>query len=291
MFAILSNKRNSIPPPQGFTLIELLIVTALLSVLFVVALARFTTFGSQLDLNTASQQTLSILQLARNQTLASEDQDTYGVHFETNRYVLFKGVDFASATETKEYDLSKVEIYEINLTPVGSSDVLFARIRGGTINTGNIKIRLIDDPGRTETILINSLGQVSLQESVSPTGARVIDTRHLHLDFGWSMQSSSTMRLVFSDPGNPDIIEDIDIPTYTSAGKFEWEGTVVVYGDEQILRIHTHTLDPSDTILSVHRDRRNNDKALEIRVDGTTIVTFDASGNATPGSINLLTVQ
>ena len=103
MPAILSKKLNSNLHPQGFTLIELLIVISLLSVLFVVALARFTTFGSQLDLDTASQQTLSILQLARNQTLASEDQDTYGVHFETNRYVLFKGSDFATATETKTY--------------------------------------------------------------------------------------------------------------------------------------------------------------------------------------------
>lgn len=291
MFAILSKKRNSNIYHQGFTLIELLIVISLLAVLFVIGLARFTTFGSQIDLNTASQQTISILQLARNQTLASEDQDTYGVHFETNRYVLFKGDDFATASETKEYNLSKVEIYEINLAPVGSSDVLFARIRGGTINTGNIKIRLIEDTSKTETVLINSLGQVSLQESVSTTGTRITDTRHLHLDFGWSMESSNTMRLIFSDPGNPDIIEDIDIPTYINAGKFDWGGTVDVYGDTQQLRIHTHTLDASDTILSVHRDRRNNDKALEIQVDGTTVVTFDVVGIATPGSINLLTAQ
>ena len=99
------------------------------------------------------------------------------------------------------------------------------------------------------------------------------------------------MRLIFSDPGNPDVIEDIPIQTYIGGGKFDWEGEVDVYGDDQELKIHSHVLDASDTTLSVHRDRRKNDKELEIQIDGTTLVTYDAAGAVTPGFINQLIVQ
>ena len=279
---------------RGFTLIEILIATGILAVLLVISLARFGTFGQQVQLNTSAQQIISVLELARNQTVGSEDGTQYGVHFDitNNQYILFKGDNFAASTETREYDLDKVEIYEVNLVPVGSDDVVFERIRGDTTNPGDLRIRLIGDTSKTETILINSLGQVSLIESVVPTGTRIVDTRHIHLDFGWTMQSSNTMRLIFSDPPGPDVTRDIDIPSFTTPGKFKWEGTVDVSGSDQVLRIHTHTLDASNTVLSVHRDRRFNDKALEIQIDGTTIVTYDAAGIATPSvSISSLTIQ
>ena len=291
MLDILPERRSPKFYSQGFTLIELLIVIAIVSLLVVITLARFTTFGRQVDIDIASQQLISALQLARNQTVASEDETVYGVHFEANKYVLFKGSDYSTSTDTKEFNLDKVELYEINLLPAGSPNVVFTRIRGGTQNTGNIRVRLIAEPSRTKNIVINSLGQVSLEEAVSPTGTRISDTRHTHLDFGWSMQSSITMSLIFSDPGNPDVIQNINISGYIAGGKFDWEGTVGVYGEDQTLRIHSHLLNVSNTILSVHRDRRYNTKALEIRVDGVTVATYDASGNAAAGSINLLTVQ
>ena len=291
MLNVLPPKRSSKTYPKGFTLIELLVVTAIITLLVVIALARFTTFGRQINIDLASQQLISALQLARNQTVASEDETVYGVHFEANKYVLFKGSDYVTSTDTKEFNLDKAEIYEINLLPAGSSNVVFTRIRGSTQNTGNIRVRLIAEPSRTKNILINSLGQVSLEEAVSPTGTRIGDTRHVHLDFGWSMQSSTTMSLIFSDPGNPDVIQNINISDYIAGGKFDWEGTVGVYGEDQTLRIHSHLLNVSNTILSGHRDRRYNTKALEIRVDGVTVVIYDAAGNVTAGSINQLTVQ
>ena len=58
--------------------------------------------------------------------------------------------------------------------------------------------------------------------------------------------------------------------------------------DDQTLRIHTHLLDPKShpkNILSVHRDRRYNDKALLIEVDGTRIISYDANGVATQESV------
>ncbi|OGY25276.1 MAG: hypothetical protein A2Z11_02835, partial [Candidatus Woykebacteria bacterium RBG_16_43_9] len=256
---------------QGFTLIELLIVTAIIAILLVIVLSRIGSFGSQTDLNTTAQRIISTLETARNQTLASEDAvglgSVYGVHFETTKYVLFKGATYNPLdANNKENDLSTTQFSAINVLPVGGSDVVFDRVRGTTSNSGSVTLQLVADASKTKTIVVNTLGQTSLQETTTTPTSRVVDTRHIHLDFGWSMQSSSTMRLIFSDPPGPNVTKDINIPTYTTAGKFEWEDSIDVNGSSQKLRIHTHLLDSSNTILSVHRDRRNNDKALEIQV-------------------------
>jgi prepilin-type N-terminal cleavage/methylation domain-containing protein len=275
---------------KGFTLIELLVVVAIIAILLVIGLSRFGTFGQRVSLDTSSQKIISTLQRARGQTLASEEETQWGVHFETNKYVLFKGATYNPLnTENREYDLSSTEIVSINLT--GGDDVVFNRIRGSTANDGSLVVRLLTDTSRTRTIIVNSLGQVSLQESVVPTGTRIDDTRHLHLDMGWSIQGHNTMRLIFSDPPDPDVVYNLNIPDYMSSGRFFWQGTRDVNGEDQKLRILSHFNDPLNTILSVTRDRRYNNRALEIQVDGTTIVTYDAGGKATPGFISSLTKQ
>jgi prepilin-type N-terminal cleavage/methylation domain-containing protein len=269
---------------EGFTLIELLVVISILSVLMLITFASFRLFSGQVTLDTTSQQILSTLELARTRTLASKDESQHGVHFETTKYVLFKGSTYSdSDPENKEYNLSSSEIYEINLS--GGDDVVFTRVRGTTINNGSIKVRLTADTSKTKTILVNSSGSVSLQETVTPTDTRVTDSRHLHLDLGWSILNSTTLTFVFSDSPNPDVQEDIPMAGFFDAGKteFDWEGTVDVNGSDQTLRVHTHYLDATDTTLSVHRDGQRNDKAVKISIDGNEIVSYSAAGIATVG--------
>lgn len=293
MFEVLQDDLHRLAKQygQGFTLIELLIVTAIIAILLVIVLSRIGSFGSQTDLDTTAQRIISTLETARNQTLASEDASVYGVHFETTKYVLFKGATYNPLdTNNKENDLSTTQFSAINVLPVGGSDVVFDRVRGTTSNSGSVTIQLIADTSKTKTIVVNTLGQTSLQETTTTPASRVVDTRHIHLDFGWSMSGSNTMKLIFSDPGNPGVITDISIPNNTNAGKFDWSGEIDVYGSKQKLRIHSHTLSPT-TQLSVHRDRRFNNKALQIQIDGTTVATYSANGVVTPGSISSWSVQ
>jgi prepilin-type N-terminal cleavage/methylation domain-containing protein len=287
---MLPRKSLSNFSPKGFTLIELVIVVGILGILLVSAFAVIQLFTGQVNLDTTSQQVLSSLQLARNRTLSSTGEMQHGVHFETSKYVLFEGDTYSAVDPAnQEFNLTQVEIYEINIT--GGSDVVFDRIRGTTSNNGNVKIRLTADNSKTETILVNSSGSLSLQESVSPSDTRVVDTRHLHFDLGWSIQGASTLTLDFPDDSH---MESIPMAAFFDAGStvFSWEGTVEVDGVDQTIRVHTHSLDASDTTLSIHRDRQKNDKALDISIDGNDIVSFTAVGAASVGNFGgTMTVQ
>ncbi len=271
---------------KGFTLIELLVATGILAILMAIAFAGFRIFSKQVDVDSTAQQIISTLQLAQNRTLASENETSYGVHFETSKYVFFKGTTYNSAdSSNKVYNLSRVEIYQINLAG-GATDVVFDRVKGTTADSGNVVIRSTLDTAKIATITVNFLGEASLQGSSAPAGTRITDTRHLHFNLGWSIQSSSTLTLVFSDPPNPDVTQNISMAPYFNSGKtvFDWSGSIDVNGSSQTPRIHTHSLDATNTLLSVHRDRQKNTKAVQISIDGKGIVSYTAAGAATVGS-------
>jgi type II secretory pathway pseudopilin PulG len=118
------------------------------------------------------------------------------------------------------------------------------------------------------------------------------DSRHLEFDLldsagrGWTIRGATTLRLVFHDPPNPDVVADVSMASFFNAGQtiFNWEGTTSVNCDPETLRVHTHYIDGNDTTLSIHRDRRINQKAVDILIDGKTIVSYGASGTPTVGA-------
>jgi len=290
MSRILPQINLSKYPKKGFTLIELVIVIGILGFLILGSLTVITLFTGQVNLNITSQQILSTLQLSRDRTLASANETQHGVHFETTKYVLFEGATYDSMDpDNKEYDLSGVEIYEINIT--GGSNVVFDRIRGTTANSGNVKIRLTEDTSKTDTILVNSSGSVSLQETVNPSDTRIADTRHLHFNLGWSIQGATNLTLNFP---NDSYTETVPMAGFFNVGQteFDWEGTITVGGVDQVIQVHTHLLNATNTTLSVHRDRQENNKAVNVSIDAKDIVSFTAAGVASVGNFGgTMTVQ
>lgn len=285
MFAPLPKHKAFKHLSSGFTLIELVVVMAILGIFVLIASQTLGLFTQQVNLNTTSQRIVSTLQLARNKTLAAEDESQYGVHFEQSKYTLFKGSTYSSSDpDNKEYSISTTEIYEINLT-VGD-DIIFDRIRGTTANSGNVKVRLLSDTSRTETILVNSSGSISLLESVSPscpgmTCPRITDTRHLHFDLGWSILGELDLIFEFPDDSHTETIPMTGF--FNGPNEFDWEGKITVNGSDQILRVHTHFLNATNTTLSIHRDGQKNDKAVNISIKSGTekdIVNYNSAGDA-----------
>ncbi|MEK7608886.1 MAG: hypothetical protein AAB476_00170, partial [Patescibacteria group bacterium] len=65
---------------------------------------------------------------------------------------------------------------------------------------------------------------------------------------------------------------------------FDYPGEFTVGGATQKIRVHTHSLTGSDTLLSIRRDELENTKAVEILIDNKSIAAYTAAGVATAGA-------
>ena len=150
---------------RGISLLEILIVISILVIIaYIVGLNLFN-FRREQSLQNMTSDIISLLNEARINTISSKNSTNYGVHFETNRAVLFTGGTFAEPNATnKQIDLdSSVSIPVsggINLNG-GGSDIIFTRISGDTQNYGTIVVQLISNSSRQKTITINKTGVAS----------------------------------------------------------------------------------------------------------------------------------
>lgn len=270
---------------KGFSLIEVLVIIPVMAVLITIGVLDYNFFRQRLEIDTAANQIISVLRLARNLTVSSDNALTYGVHFEENQYVLFEGSYAPADPDNKIYTLSAgIEVYDIILT--GGSDVIFNRVEGTTANDGYVQLRLINKPSEHRRINVLSSGQAGISAALVPTGSRIADSRHMHLDLGWSIRTATTLTFYFADEANPDVQKDINMADYFNSDQtsFNWKGTIDVNGSTQVLEVHSHFLDISNTILCIHRDRRDNDKAVILSIDNKNIISYDLVGAPTNGA-------
>ena len=268
---------------QGFTLIELLISIVVLTIISAVIISGYNTISKGSELKTAAFKILDVLNLAHARTIASLATSSYGVHFESSQYVLFKGTVYNAGDPDNIFYLlpSTLQIDDITLAG-GGADVLFDRLTGKTSQSGSLVVQFVTDATRSKTITILSSGRSDIIENAqAPTGTRVTDTRHVHFTYSASIASVTNLVLTFPDDA---VTQNIDFATYYSGGMFDWSGTVTVAGVNQILRVHTHANTGSSADFSVTRDMRYNIKALQISLDAQNLVNYAANGAVTQGT-------
>ena len=268
---------------KSFTLVEVLTIVGILIVLTAISIPAFRFFQRESDLNNSVEETLNILRLAQNKTIASEGASQYGVHFETEKFVLFKGVNYdPSATDNEIHNLPKsVEIYKVELVG-GGSEVVFDRVTGTTNQFGKVYFQLKTDISKNKTIYIENSGQVGLTSPTVPSETgRIKDWRHTHFDYGRPISTPSESLTLNFEGG---VTKTIIISENFRDGQIYWDGQVDVGGQIQKLKIHTHRLNNPDTQFSIHRDRRYNNKSLDITLSG------DSTGSLINYSTDGLTV-
>ncbi len=165
---------------------------------------------------------------------------------------------------------------------IGYPDILFDKVDGKTQNVGNIKIIYKDDPSYFKLVKINSYGMAYIDVTQPPqNNTRIVDSRHVHFTYYADIRNATTLSLDF--PGY--FTQNINFADYYNAPKneFDWSGTINVGGEDQVLRISTHSITPTSAIFSVERDLRYNTKALSINLDGENLINYDVSGNVTKG--------
>ncbi|MEI7809930.1 MAG: prepilin-type N-terminal cleavage/methylation domain-containing protein [bacterium] len=148
---------------KGFTIVEMLIVIVIIGILVAIVLPSFSAMRQNQALKNTVSDVVSSLDKARSQTLASLNSSEYGVHFQSNKIVIFKGTSYSAndANNTSINVTSPATLSSISLTG-GASDIYFARLSGTPNVTGTIVVSVSSNQSLTKTITISATGIASL---------------------------------------------------------------------------------------------------------------------------------
>ncbi len=269
---------------KSFTIIEILTVVGILTILFGISVGVYYLFFKKNIVEIDAERIANILRLAQTKSVASKNLTNFGVHFDSasSTFILFSGSNFNPAAPDNEVYFLDKSVYFDSINLNGPSiDVVFERLFGQTENYGNIVIKSRRNSSWQKIIYVYHTGFISFVSEPFSSSGRIFDSRHVHFNLGWSIQNATVLTLIFHKPGYPDYRRDITMSSYFDPNKtsFSWEGETIVFGESQILKIHTHFLDATNTILSIHRDRELNSKAVDILIDDKGIANYDADGN------------
>jgi len=135
----------------AFTLIEILIVIALFSSVVLIGVPLSQSNLNSSEVETATEVSVSSIRIAEAYSRSSTGDSDWGVHFQNNKVIVFKGSDFLARDQ--EYDIETIFSNKIGFTGLG--EIVFSKLRGLPDVSGNIYINTID---RTQTITINDVG-------------------------------------------------------------------------------------------------------------------------------------
>ena len=126
---------------KGITLVEVLAVLTVLGGIFLVVLPQFSKIKENQVLKNGVADILSSIDKARGETISSLNSSEYGVHFQSDKVIIFKGTTYSPGAADNEAIniISPATISTISLT-AGAVDVYFARLSGAPNKTGTITI-------------------------------------------------------------------------------------------------------------------------------------------------------
>ncbi len=145
----------------GFTLVEIIVAISIVMILVVSGVISFVSFRNNQALSNSFSDTISLINEAKIDTISSKEGSAYGVHFEANRVVLFKGATFLEPNpDNHELSLSPlIEISSISLMG-GGADLLFNKLTGKTGQYGSLSFRVKSDISKIKIINITPSGSV-----------------------------------------------------------------------------------------------------------------------------------
>ena len=126
---------------KGISVIELLVVLAGIGLLVAIVLPQFSKIRENQVLKNGVADILSSIDKARAKTLSSFNSSEYGVHFQSDKVIIFKGKIFSDvAPDNEAIDITTPAIIsDISLTG-GGVDIYFSRLSGVPSATGTVTI-------------------------------------------------------------------------------------------------------------------------------------------------------
>lgn len=147
---------------KGISILEILISIAIVAVITAAVSIPLTKTRFGRILLQSTEDVVSVLNLAKSNTLSSVDGDSYGVRFEGDKVIMFKGSVYnPTSVENKIINMQTgLNISSINLNG-GVNDLVFKRLTGATDQYGTIIIQVTSDTSKNKTITISKTGLVT----------------------------------------------------------------------------------------------------------------------------------
>lgn len=144
---------------EGFTLVELGVVIGILATLLGLTTISLTSVQQKTSINSTVQTIISDMKAQQIKAMVGDTEgrplaSAYGVHFDTNEYVLFNGSTYSSSDTT-----NFVVPLPSNLECTTPTDVIFSQIGGELGNATSITIAN-QTGGEQKTIQLNRYGVV-----------------------------------------------------------------------------------------------------------------------------------
>lgn len=147
---------------KGISLLEILLVLGIIVLLVIVIVPNLSRFHKQQVLKNTTEDVISLINEARNNTISSLNSSSYGIRFFEDKVEMFAGLTYTSPIKEIQFDDAVlIPNNGINLSG-GGDDIVFERITGNTNQYGTILIQLESDSERQNIISVNKLGIVSI---------------------------------------------------------------------------------------------------------------------------------
>lgn len=146
---------------RGFSFIEIMVIVAVLLLLGAIAAISFQNLNERLVLRQATSDLAFHLEEAKAASVAGEGAAPHGIHFASDRYVVFTGDEY-----DVNDDANVTHLLDDRLTMdadiIDNEDfIVFSRITGESSSVATITITVGD---RTRSVIVGEGGDVSYGE-------------------------------------------------------------------------------------------------------------------------------
>lgn len=144
---------------KAFTLIEILVTLAIILLLILVVLPEFRQLRNSQLLNSSVEEVVSAINKASSNTLASLDSSVYGVHFDSNQMIIFKGEVFDDKALDNEIIQMPNSVTISSISFGGTTNFYFNRLTNRPSATGSATLSV---SSLSKIISIDATGTVSV---------------------------------------------------------------------------------------------------------------------------------